>query len=60
MAREFIHLPSFFVEAHPAAPVLDVVILDFHPHRGAHAGEGVGHERDDRAIAETDERIDVD
>src|ERR1700730_17458624 len=55
MAGEVVDLTAFFLQPHPAPALLHVVIFDLHSHGGAHAGEGVAHERDEGAIAETDE-----
>ena len=60
VAGELVDLAAFFVEPHPAAALLDVVVLDLHADDGADAGEGVAHERDERAVAEADQRAGVD
>ena len=56
VAGELVDLAAFFVQPHPAAALLDVVVFDLHCDGGADAGEGVAHERDERAIAEADEQ----
>src|SRR6266849_1979990 len=60
MAGELVHLAALLVEPHPAAALLDVVVLNLHCDGGADAREGVTHERYERAIAETDERVGLD
>ncbi len=60
MAGELVDLAAFFVEPHPAAALLNIVVLDLHLNHGADAGKGVAHERDERAIPEPDELSGVD
>jgi hypothetical protein len=40
------------MQAHPAAPSLHEVVFHFHLQHGVHAREGVGHDADERAIAQ--------
>ena len=47
------------MQPHPAVVTLHEVILNSHPERGTHAGEGVDHQANQRAIAQSGERIRV-
>ena len=58
--RHLVALAAFLVQAHPPALALGVIVLDLHRDDGADAGEGVGHDADQRAIAQTDEGRGVD
>ncbi len=52
-----VELAALLVQPDPGAAGLHVDILDSHPFGGgADAGEGVGHERDQRAVAQADRR----
>jgi len=60
MARHFMALAAFFMQAHPPAFAGGIVILDPHRYDGAHARETVGHDADERPIAQTNQRRDID
>jgi hypothetical protein len=51
MGRHFVALAAFLVEPHPPALAVGEV-LDPHRHDGADAGEGVGHDADQGAVAQ--------
>jgi hypothetical protein len=53
-ARHFVALAAFLVEAHLPALAGGVIVLDLHGDDGAH--EGVGHDADQRTIAQADQR----
>jgi molybdate-binding protein len=53
--RHLMALAAFFVEPDPPALALGVVVLDAHGDDGADAGEGVGHDADERAVAQPDD-----
>jgi hypothetical protein len=55
MAGHLVLLAAFLMQRHPAATSLDEIIPHLHLQRGAHAGKGVGHDRDERAITQADE-----
>ncbi len=55
MAGELVDLAAFFVEPHPSAPFLDVVVFHLHPDHRADPREGVAHERDQRTISQIDQ-----
>jgi hypothetical protein len=50
VAGELVHLAALLMEPHPSAALLDIEVLDLHLDDGAHPGEGVPHERDERAM----------
>jgi hypothetical protein len=56
MGRDFMLLAAFLIEPHPATPPLDEVVFHLHCRRRAYTREGVGHERDQRPVAETHHR----
>jgi len=60
MRWHVVALAAFFVEAHPPALALRVIIRDRHADDGADPGEGVGHDADQRAIAQPDDGRGVD
>jgi hypothetical protein len=60
MGRHFVALAAFLVQADPPALIVGEIILDPHRHHGADGGEGVGHDADQRAVAEADEGRGVD
>src|SRR5688572_29495550 len=60
MGGHFVLLAAFLMEPHPPALSLGVVVADVHVQGGRDAGEGVGQQRDQRAIAQTDRRRHVD
>ena len=53
-------LAALLMQAHPAAALLDVVILDPHAGGRADAGECVAHERDEGAVAQPEQGAGVD
>ena len=53
--RHFVALAAFFVQPYPPALAVRVVVVDAHRDDGADAGEGVGHDADQRAVAQTDD-----
>lgn len=53
-------LPPFSLQPHPAAALLNVVVLNLHSDDNAHTGEGVTHEADQGAITEAHQRAGVD
>jgi hypothetical protein len=55
MRRHLVALAAFLVQPHPPALAAGVVVLDPHGNYGADAREGVGHDADQRAIAQADE-----
>jgi hypothetical protein len=56
MRRHFVALAAFLVEADPPAFAVGEIILDPHGDDGADAGEGVGHDADQGAVAQADDR----
>jgi hypothetical protein len=58
--RHFVALAAFLVKADPPALPVGKIILDPHRHHGADAGEGVGHDPDQGAVAQADEGRGVD
>ena len=60
MARHRAPLAALLAQPHPEAPVLRKDILDRHAERGADAGEGIDHERDQGAIAQAGDVASVD
>jgi hypothetical protein len=60
VARHFVMLAAFFVQADPQAPVLNKNILDFHGERSANARERIDHETNQGTIAQADVCADVD
>ncbi len=58
--RHLVALAAFLVQPHPPALALGVVVLDLHGDHGADPGEGVGHDADQRAVAQADEGRAVD
>ena len=58
--RHFVALAAFFVQAHPPAFALAVIVLDAHGDGRADAREGIGHQGDQRAVAQADDGRDVD
>ena len=53
--RHFMPLAAFLVQADPPL-ALGVVVFDTHGDDGADAGEGEGHDRESRTVAQPDER----
>ena len=53
--RHLMALAAFFVQPDPPALALRVIVLDAHGDDGADAGEGEGHDADQRAVAQADE-----
>ena len=60
MGRHGVLLAALLVQADPPALALGVVVLDPHGDGGADAGEGVGHQRDQRPVAQANQGGDVD
>jgi hypothetical protein len=60
MGRHLVALATFLVEADPPAFSVGEVVLDPHRHYCPDAGEGVGHDPDQRAVAQADEGRGVD
>lgn len=60
MRRHLVALAAFFVEPHPPALALGVVVLDAHGHHGANAGEGEHHQADERPVPQPDHGRGVD
>jgi len=54
MAGQLVDLPVFLGEAQPPAFLLGEVIPDVQRHDRAHAREGIGHHRDNRAVTHHD------
>ena len=52
VTRNLALLGTFFVQPHPAAAPLHEIVTHFHLEHGVHAREGVGHDADERAIAQ--------
>ena len=50
--RHLVVLAAFFMQPHPPALALLVIILDVHPHDGRDAREAVDHHGDQRAVAQ--------
>jgi hypothetical protein len=48
-------LAAFLVQAYPSSAALHEIILDFHLQDRANAGKAVGHEADQRRIAQAQE-----
>src|SRR6516225_1308364 len=59
MRRHFVALAAFLVQPQPPALASGVIVLDAHGDDGADAGKTVDHHADQRAIAQTDERREV-
>ena len=55
IAGEFGDLAAFFMEPHPTAALLNIVVLDLHGDCGTDAGESISHEGDEGAVAQTDQ-----
>jgi hypothetical protein len=53
MAGHLVFLAALFVEPYPAAPALGEVVAHLHFDDGVHAGDGVDHDADQRAVAQT-------
>jgi hypothetical protein len=53
VAGQLVLLAAFFVEAHPAAAPLDKVIAYLHLDYRIDARESVGHDANERAIAQS-------
>ena len=60
VAGHRVALAALLAQPHPQPTVLRVDILDRHAERRADAGEGMDHEGDQRAIAHTGMRRDID
>jgi hypothetical protein len=60
MARHRVPLAALLAQPHPEAAVLREDILDRHAERRANPGEGIDHEPDQCAIAQTDDGRRVD
>src|SRR5260370_11828828 len=60
VAGNLVLLAALLMQAHPSAPALREVILHLHADDGVHAGEGIDHNANQGAIAQPDERADVD
>ena len=60
MAGQLCHLAALLMQPHPAPPVLDIKIRHLHPDCPADPREGVAHQRDQRPIAQPDQRAGVD
>ena len=58
--RHLMALAAFLVQPHPPALALGVVVLDAHGDDGADAGEGEGHDADQRPVAQADQGRRVD
>ncbi len=52
--RHLMALAAFLVQTDPPALALGIVVLDAHGDDRADAGEGEGHHRDQRTIAQAD------
>jgi len=57
--RHFVLLAAFFVQPHPPAFALRIIVFDVHVQRLGDAGEGVDQERDQRPVAQADDGRDV-
>ena len=53
--RHFMSLAAFFVQPDPPSLALGVIILDAHGDDRADAGEGEGHHRNQRPVAQPDQ-----
>jgi hypothetical protein len=54
VSRHFVMLAAFFVQSHPPAfPVL-VIVFDVHPNDGGHARKAVNHHGEQGAIAQAE------
>ena len=60
MRRHFMALAAFLMQPHPPALAVGVVVLDAHGDDRANAGEGEGHHRNQRPIAQADDGRHVD
>ena len=60
MRRHLMPLAAFLVQANPPALALGVVVLDAHGDDGADAGEGEGHDGNQRPVAQPDHGRRVD
>jgi len=60
MGGHVMALAAFFVEPHPRAPSLDVVVGDSHADRRGDAGEGVDQQGNERPVAQPDRCRDID
>jgi hypothetical protein len=60
VGRDGVPFAAFFVEADPPALPLGEVVLAGHADDGADPGEAVNHDTDEGAIAEADDRSQVD
>ena len=60
MRRHFMALAAFLMQPHPPALAVGVVVLDAHGDDRADAGEGEGHHRNQRPIAQPDDGRRVD
>jgi hypothetical protein len=58
--RHFVLLAAFFVQPHPPAFALRIIVLDIHVQRRRDARERVDQERNQRAVAQSHDRRDVD
>jgi len=58
--RHFVLLAAFFVQPHPPAFALRIIVFDVHVQRRRDAREAVDEQRDQRAVAQPDDRRDVD
>jgi hypothetical protein len=58
--RHFVLLAALFVQAHPPAFALRIIVFEVHLQRRRDAREGVDQQRDQRAIAKPDDRRHID
>jgi hypothetical protein len=59
VAGNLVLLAALLMQAYPAAPASREVILHLHADDGVHAGEGIDHNANQGAIAQSGERADV-
>ena len=60
MRRHLMALAAFLMQTHPPALAVGVVVLDAHGDDRADAGEGEGHHRNQRSIAQADHGRHID
>jgi integrase len=60
MTGKLRHLAALLVQPHPAAALLDVIVLDLHSDGGPDAGEGIAHQGDQNAVTEPEQGSGVD
>src|SRR3954452_9309647 len=60
MCRHLVALAALLVQPHPPALAVRIIVVDPHRDHRTYAGEGVGHDADQRAVAQADHRRGVD